>query len=118
VPDGTFGPNGRVDVTVPQPVSTIRGASLRPDGTIVLYLTGLGATYLARITAAGALDTSFGTAGLRTTPIVLPLFQPADLGAPHLLVDGSTAWICDLNNQKVAEPDQRKNFFDLVRVDL
>jgi uncharacterized delta-60 repeat protein len=118
VPDTGFGPGGRVDVTMPQPVSTVRGGSLRPDGSLVLYLTGLGVTYLARITAAGTLDTAFGTAGLRTTPIVLPLFQPADLAATHLLVDGSTAWICDINNQKFAEPDRRKNFFDVVRVDL
>ncbi|MCA3012132.1 MAG: hypothetical protein INH41_07000 [Myxococcaceae bacterium] len=115
VPDTSFGPNGRVDVTMPQPISTVRGAALQPDGSIVLYLTGVGDTYLARITPAGALDTAFG---LRPTPIVLPLFQPADLAATHLLVDGSTAWICDLNNQKFAEPDQRKNFFDVVRVDL
>jgi uncharacterized delta-60 repeat protein len=116
VPDTTFGPNGRVDVPLPQPVATIRGAAMQPDGAIVLYLAGLGPTYLARITAAGTLDTTLGTAGLLPTPIQLPLLQPIDLAATHLLLDGSTAWICDVNRQKVSQAEGERTFIDLVRV--
>jgi hypothetical protein len=89
---------------------------MQPDGAIVLYLAGLGPTYLARITAAGTLDTTLGTAGLLPTPIQLPLLQPIDLAATHLLLDGSTAWICDVNRQKVSQAEGERTFIDLVRV--
>jgi uncharacterized delta-60 repeat protein len=117
-PDEGFGPGGRRDVQLPFATGVVRGAALAADGALVLYVAGGLQTHLVRVTAAGALDTAFGTGGARALDVQLPLLQPSwDVGN-HLLLDGSTAWVADVSLEKVAEPNERRAFFVLRRYAL
>ena len=72
-PDGTFGAGGIVTMSFITPGVTSSGASLQPDGKIVLvgyYLVGTSGPFniaMVRFTAAGSLDGSFGVGGKVTT---------------------------------------------------
>ena len=77
--DTTFGANGEVT----SPLGTVTGAALDANGDIIVV--GQASTtapfVVARYTPAGALDSTFGTAGVVTTAIVKAgsvAVQPAD----------------------------------------
>jgi len=74
-PDESFGPAGRVLITLPLFDVSIGAAALQPDGKVVLV--GLGSTlfgdgvhvgdsvrFVARVTADAAVDTGFGVNGV------------------------------------------------------
>ncbi len=120
VADVTFGPQGYRQVTLPGTnlgLSTVRGATRLADGSFVLYVTGLGRTYLVRFTADFALDpSSLSDGGLVSTGVELPLFQPAFQQGSHLAVtEGNRVWLTDINLVTI-EPvtPTKKNFFDLI----
>ena len=77
--DTKFGKAGDVSVSVGTQINGAPGALLLPDGKVLLYgsssETGPAAFGLVRLTATGALDPSFGTAGLLQTVFPGP-FQP------------------------------------------
>jgi uncharacterized delta-60 repeat protein len=63
-PDTTFGTSGRVTVAVTTGFDSPRMIGVLADGKIIVAGTGNGAVAIARLTAAGALDATFGTAGI------------------------------------------------------
>ena len=69
VPDPSYGTGGIVYVTPSTPPDQTVSAAMQPDGSVVLGGRINGAATLARVTPAGQLDPTFGTAGLQ------PLFQ-------------------------------------------
>ena len=73
-PDTTFGTNGRVTIAVSAQFDTPRAIGVLADGKIIVGGTANGALALARLSALGAPDATFGTAG-----IVLPAGAPGGL---------------------------------------
>jgi uncharacterized delta-60 repeat protein len=63
-PDTTFGTNGRVIVAVTDGFDSPRMVGVLADGKIIVAGTGNGAVSIARLTTAGVLDATFGTAGI------------------------------------------------------
>lgn len=118
--DVSFGAQGYRQVTLPGTnlgLSTVRGAARFADGSFVLYVTGLGATYLVRLTADFALDASSLVDGaLAPTGIRLPLLQPAFQQGSHVTVtDGNRVWVTDINLVTLDPvPPTTKNFFELI----
>jgi len=118
-PDPTFGAQGVQDVTLPGSnigLSTVRGAARLADGRVLLYVTGLGATYLVRFNTDFTLDQGFLEGGLpRKLPINLPLFQPSSLVGQHLTVTAQDRWWVTDINLVVVDPRAPRsvNFFDV-----
>jgi uncharacterized delta-60 repeat protein len=118
-PDPAFGTGGQREVVLPGTnigLSSIRGTARLPDGRVLLYITGLGETYLARFNADLTLDTGFLQDGaLRPLGITLPLLQPAFIGGNHLAVTSDRFWVGDMTLVTV-EPrgPTTKNFFEVV----
>jgi uncharacterized delta-60 repeat protein len=69
--DPAFGTLGRTTVTLQSGPGYPRGISVLPDGKILALATTSNdsVAVLARFTAGGALDTSFGTGGLQTLAV-------------------------------------------------
>jgi uncharacterized delta-60 repeat protein len=63
-PDTTFGTKGRVIVAVTPGFDSPRMIGVLADGKIIVAGTGSNAVAIARLTAAGVLDATFGTAGI------------------------------------------------------
>ncbi len=89
-PDATFGSGGSVSTTLPGENSEATAARFDASGRIVVVgqtgsVTLLATSYaVARYTPDGALDTTFGQAGLFTTS-----FPPSTGGAKDVAIDGS-----------------------------
>ena len=64
-PDSTFGGDGIVTTDLGTPADDVRALAIRPDGEIVAAGTANEDVALARYTAAGDLDTTFGDDGTR-----------------------------------------------------
>ncbi|MDP1917965.1 MAG: hypothetical protein Q8L14_17095 [Myxococcales bacterium] len=118
-PDTTFGTMGVQEVTLPGAnigLSSIRGAARLADGRVLLYVTGLGATYLVRFNTDFTLDQGFLEGGLpRKLAITLPLLQPASLLGQHLTVTAQDRWWVTDINLVVVDPRAPRsvNFFDV-----
>jgi len=115
---GVAEPSGGRTIVMPAGpgLSSIRGAARLADGRVVLYLTGLGTTYLARFNADLTLDATFLEGGsLKQLSVKLPLLQPAFMEGQHLAVIGDRFWIADITNVVVdPKAPATKNFFEVV----
>jgi uncharacterized delta-60 repeat protein len=86
LPDGTldpsFGEGGRVEASAPLGGQVEKVAAGPGETTIVVrWHTGVGFR-LARYTASGALDPSFGTAGVATVPVSAETFDQVNALVP------------------------------------
>jgi uncharacterized delta-60 repeat protein len=86
--DSTFGSGGKVVLGTAGKREEIRDVSLLADGRIAVAgsVNGMGA--VARLTAGGAFDTSFGTGGLVVTRLSQPLGTVLALKGGGVLVAG------------------------------
>jgi uncharacterized delta-60 repeat protein len=86
--DGTFGTAGRATLDLTAGADMPTGSVLQRDGTVIVagvQATGLHG-FVAKLTAAGILDPSFGTAGVATFD--LP-GGTANVSSPQVQPDGS-----------------------------
>ena len=74
-----------------------RGAALQADGKLVIYFAYLARTWLVRLDTNGNLNTTFGTNGLREVGFTLPLLEGNSGKGNHLVIDGNTAWVTDID---------------------
>jgi uncharacterized delta-60 repeat protein len=81
-PDPSFGTNGRVSLTMTD-AAIYPSVAVQPDGRIVLAINaGQVGMRIARLTAAGSLDSTFGRGGV----------APLELGRRHWLDDVNSAY--------------------------
>jgi uncharacterized delta-60 repeat protein len=84
--DTTFNGVGYVSPSLGTSMTSMAGSAVLPDGRILFAGTGPTGLQVARLTAAGALDTTYGVAGVR---VVDP--SAATESATGLAVDGTGA---------------------------
>ena len=63
-PDTAFGMGGRVVVHLPVQRPAISAAARQPDGNVVIAGADSNGPFVARLSASGAIDESFGSAGV------------------------------------------------------
>lgn len=111
-----FGVNGRRIDLVPE-WGALRGAALQSDGKLLIYFAYIAQGRLLRLNVDGSLDTSFGTNGVKSLDVVMPLFEGGSGKGNHLAIDGNTAWIVDLRTVQVT-PSKTQQLLALVKVAL
>lgn len=116
VPVASFGQNGRRTDLINE-YGAIRGAALQGDGKLLVYYAFISQGRLLRLNVDGSLDTSFGTAGVMQLDIFMPLFEGGAGKGNHLTIDGSTAFITDINVVQVT-PSRSREYLALVKVSL
>ena len=90
--DPTFGTSGITKISAATGSASLSAAARQPDGRIVVTGTGYGGmAYLARVTADGMPDATFGTNGLVTSSMSASFNAVTILGDGKILVAGSTA---------------------------
>lgn len=95
--DGSFGTGGKVTTALGSDADTAYAIALEPDGTLVVggdsnrgsSATGIDFA-LVRYTATGALDPTFGTAGIVLTPVVASSGRDSIYALALQTVDGET----------------------------
>jgi uncharacterized delta-60 repeat protein len=89
--DPTFGTSGITKISAATGSAVLSAAARQSDGRIVVTGTGYGGmAYLARVTADGMPDATFGTNGLVTAPMSASFNAVTILGDGKILVAGST----------------------------
>lgn len=82
VPDATFGTGGIAALTLPGG-SSAEAVVVQPDGKITIAGAGAVDFVLARFTAGGVLDATFGTGGVVTTNVGTSADEAYDLLIPY-----------------------------------
>lgn len=102
--DGTFGTSGVVKLAFDDHQVSVLSLDILADGRLVLGMTAgfgiTGAPYasVARLTAAGAIDATFGTAGLGVLLDGLPILGTTFPASPnHAIVSGGRLHYVDTN---------------------
>jgi uncharacterized delta-60 repeat protein len=91
-----FGVMGVADLTLEAVV--VRGVAAQADGRVLVYFQEQFTPKVARLTATGAVDESFGTAGVLTLPHSFPLLDFNSLTLSNrAAVIGDTLWIADVD---------------------
>ncbi len=116
VPVAGFGQNGVRTDLVPE-YGALRGAALQADGKLLVYFTYVTQGRLLRLNTDGSLDPSFGTNGVRTLDITIPLFETGFTFGNQLAIDGNTAWVTDINVVKIS-PTVTRQLLALVKIPL
>ncbi|MBL8913090.1 MAG: hypothetical protein JNM17_20510 [Archangium sp.] len=96
---------------------SLRGAALQADGKLVIYYTYILQGRVTRLNVDGSVDTTFGTNGVKTVDIVLPLLEGGSGSGNQLTIDGNTAYITDINLVQ-ATPSRTRQILGLVKVSL
>jgi uncharacterized delta-60 repeat protein len=89
-PDTDFGPGGVLELGPVQ--SYVTAAAMRPDGHVIALLSDATGSTLLQVTAAGAMDSQFGTNGTLDVGPISPL-GVGSWGSHALLLDGESAFV-------------------------
>lgn len=122
-PDTAFGAMGVVEVMSANgmgPAGDIRGAALLANGSLVVLSHNLAGSRLYKLTASGALDTTWGEAGSKPSGLninILGLITAQPRGSNALTVSGSDAFITGTTLVDVSPGNPRARFA-LVKVGL